>query len=103
MGEVFEQVGASVLFENERVRVWEDRVGPGETGPTHVHRRPYVTVVIAGGRAENLDEHGAVLRRFDELHPGTAIYIGPENLPVTHALRNTGTAEVAIVIVELLD
>jgi hypothetical protein len=44
--DVGEQVVASALFENDRVRVWEDHAEPGQTNPLHVHRRPYITVII---------------------------------------------------------
>jgi hypothetical protein len=90
MGEVSEQVAQSVLFENDRVRVWDDRARPGEKKPLHVHRRPYVTVVVDGARAENIAEDGSVLRQFDELKPGQAHYVGPVELPLVHALHNTG-------------
>lgn len=102
MGEVSEQLGARVLLENERIRVWDDRAGPGQTQHVHVHRRPYLTVVIQGDRAETIAEDGSVQRRFDELTPGGAYYFGPDQLPLVHAMRNTGSTEVAVVIVEFL-
>jgi hypothetical protein len=102
VGEVSERVGTSILFENDRVRVWEDGAGPGETRPLHVHRRPYITVVIGGEEADNLGEDGSLLRRFEGLTPGQAHYVGPDDLPVVHALRNTGSTEVTIRIIELL-
>jgi len=102
MGEASERVGASVLLENDRVRVWDDRAGPGETRPLHVHRRPYITVIIAGERGETVGEDGTVQRRFDGLTPGEAHYLGPEELPAVHAMRNTGSTELAVLIVELL-
>jgi hypothetical protein len=102
MAEVSERVGTSVLFENDRVRVWEDGAGLGETKPPHVHRRPYITVVIAGEEAENLGEDGSLLRRFEGLTPGQAHYVGPDDLPIVHALRNTGSTHVSVLIIELL-
>ena len=102
MGAVSERVAASVLFENDRVRVWEDRAQPGDTNDLHVHRRPYITVVIAGERAENIGEDGSLLRRFDELTPGDSHHVGPNQLPLVHALHNTGSTEVSVVIIELL-
>jgi hypothetical protein len=40
--------------------------------------------------------------RFDGLTPGEAHYLGPEELPAVHAMRNTGSTELAVLIVELL-
>jgi hypothetical protein len=102
MSEVSERVGTSVLFENDRVRVWQDHAGPGETKPLHVHRRPYITVVIVGDEADNLGEDGTLQRRFEGLTPGQAHYVGSNDLPIVHALRNTGSTEIAILIIELL-
>lgn len=102
MGEVSERVGTSVLFENDRVRVWKDGAAPGETKPLHVHRLPYITVVVAGEKADNLGEDGSLLRRFEGLVPGQAHYVGPGDLPAVHALRNTGSVEVTVLIIELL-
>lgn len=90
MGDVSEQVGASVLLENDRVRVWDDRAGPCETQHLHVHRRPYITVIIAGERGETVAEDGSVQRQFKGLVPGQAHYVGPDDLPLVHAMRNTG-------------
>ena len=102
MGEISERIGTSVLFENDRVRVWEDAAGPGETKALHVHRRPYITVVIAGERADNVGEDGSLLRRFEGLAPGQAHYVGPNDLPIVHALSNSGSSEVEVLIIELL-
>ena len=45
------QVGTKLVFENDRVGVWEIRLQPGERGAFHIHDRPYFwTVVDAGDR-----------------------------------------------------
>jgi len=102
MGEVSERLAARVLLENDRVRVWEDRAGPGETQHLHIHRRPYITVIIAGERGETVGEDGATLRTFDGLVPGQAHYVGGEELPAVHSMRNTGSTELEVLIIELL-
>ena len=42
-------IASVVLFENERVKVWNLIVGPGEASAWHHHERDYVTVVVEGG------------------------------------------------------
>ena len=42
--------GTKVLFENERVRVWDMTVPPGGSMEPHVHRLPYFYVVVEGGK-----------------------------------------------------
>jgi uncharacterized cupin superfamily protein len=96
-----EQLGERLLIENERVRVWEDRVEPGATQRTHTHERPYLAIVIEGTTAETVDPDGSVLRTF-EVRSGEAIYFDDSGLPVTHALRNTSENDVRVVIIELL-
>ena len=53
-------IASVVLFENERVKIWNLIVEPGETSPWHLHERDYVTVVVEGRRAV-----GGVRRRHD--------------------------------------
>jgi beta-alanine degradation protein BauB len=98
-----EELGSRVLLEASGVRVWDDRVPAGETQPLHIHRRPYLAVIIAGERAETVGEDGSVQRVFQDLAPGETHYFGSEQLPLVHALRNTGATEVSVIIIELLD
>ena len=96
-----ENVGSNVVLENESVRVWDDRVAPGATQHLHTHRKPYLAVVIEGATAETLNAEGQVTRTF-QFTPGETYFFGPDALPVTHALKNTGETEISVVIVELL-
>jgi len=43
-------VASRVLFENERVRIWEMDLSPGESSDTHRHDVDYVLVQIEGDR-----------------------------------------------------
>jgi hypothetical protein len=49
MAEPSEQVGTRVLFENERVRVWDLALAPGESLEKHIHRLNYFYIVESGG------------------------------------------------------
>lgn len=99
--ELNENLGTRIMLERERVRIWEHRVSPGETGPLHLHRRPYFSVVVNGSSGETVDPDGKVLEHF-ALRPGRVLWYGEEHLPETHALRNTGSGEVLIVTTEIL-
>jgi hypothetical protein len=99
--EASENLGTRMMEENDRVRIWEHRVAPGETGPMHLHRRPYLSVVVQGASGDTIGPEGEVLDHF-ELTPGTAYWFSDESLPETHAFRNTGTDEMLIVTTELL-
>jgi hypothetical protein len=43
-------VATRVLFENDRVRVWEMDLAPGERSATHRHEHDYVLVQLEGDR-----------------------------------------------------
>ncbi len=96
------QVGTSLWFDNERVRVWEVRLAPGERGPFHAHTAPYFwTCVEAGlGRQRTPDGTVKVRRyavgdtRFSEHGPGD---------PMVHDLENAGDTMLRFVTVELID
>jgi hypothetical protein len=99
--EASEDLGTRLILENDRVRIWEHRVPSGQTGPTHLHRRPYVSVVIRGSSGDTLDPNGVVLEHFT-LTAGSVYWYGEEDLPEIHALRNSGEDEILIVTTELL-
>ena len=40
------EIASVVLFENERVKIWNLIVEPGEASDWHLHGRDYVTVVV---------------------------------------------------------
>ena len=42
-------VGTRVLFENERIRVWDLALEPGESLAKHIHRNDYCFIVVSGG------------------------------------------------------
>ena len=44
------EIATRLLFENERVRIWEMRMPPGELGPPHRHELDHILVQIAGDR-----------------------------------------------------
>jgi len=44
-----EHVGTRLMFENERVRVWDLTLAPGESLAKHVHRLNYFFIIESGG------------------------------------------------------
>ena len=45
-GKELGDIASVVLFENERVKIWNLIVEPGEASDWHLHGRDYVTVVV---------------------------------------------------------
>ena len=95
------QLGHRVMLEDAHIRVWEHRVHVGETENLHTHENAYLAIVISGDTAESLDASGNITGMF-AFESGETYYFPPEILPVTHQVRNTGTEDVVIVLVEFL-
>ena len=43
-------IGTKLLFEDERVRVWQVRLAPGEQGDVHRHELDHLLIQVAGDR-----------------------------------------------------
>ncbi len=46
---ISDAVGTKLLFENDRVRVWDLQLAPGESTGLHRHRSDFLYVVIGDG------------------------------------------------------
>ncbi len=83
-----------VTLDNDRVRVFEATLAPGEKEKMHSHPASIV-YVVEGGKVRNHSAAGAVSET--ELHAGDTIY----REPVTHWAENVGTTTIRLVLVEL--
>lgn len=91
----------SLRFENERVRVLETVIPPGDTVPVHTHRWPCIYHVLAWSQFIRRDEKGNVL--FDSrTKPAPAVpgVQWTEPLP-PHTLENIGQGPIHLLSVEV--
>lgn len=95
-----DQVGTRLLFENDRVRVWDLRVGPGERAPFHCHTRTYFFVCVGGGRVVNRFPDGNSVTM--DVEEGATWFSDLEGRSEIHDLENVGATEVRFTTVELL-
>ena len=93
-----------VLFENERVRMVETRIPPGDTVPLHTHRCPGALHIQNWSDFVRRDEQGNVL--FDSRKAGappvTPFFGWLEPLP-PHTVENVGQFELRNITVEVKD
>lgn len=72
-------IGTEVVYENDRVRVWEMRLAPGESSAVHRHEHDYMLVQLDGDRiaAEpEPDTEGPFRDRIEaDVEKGAFIYI----------------------------
>ncbi len=92
----------TLLLENDRVRVLETRIPPGELVPLHTHRWPSVLHVLSWSDFIRRDAGGAVLldSRTAGLGGSPPSVGWSEPLP-PHSLENVGAAEIRVISVEL--
>lgn len=97
-----DQVGTRVMFENERVRVWDLSLAPGESLGKHIHRTDYFFIVESGGLIrfadpDNPADYHDVQFEDDQV---TFREVGPEG-KVDNRLLNIGTKPHRNYVIEL--
>lgn len=95
------EVGTTVWFENDRIRVWEILLQPGERGAFHSHVTNYFWTVVEGSRGLQRFADGTFVVR--DYLVGETKYL--EHTPETaliHDLENVGDSPLRFVTVELL-
>jgi uncharacterized cupin superfamily protein len=95
------EVGTGLWFQNDRIKVWEIRLAPGERGPFHAHTRRYFwTVVEAGTGRQRLPDGTFTVRRY-EVGDTQYLDLSAAN-PLIHDLENVCHSTLRLVTVELL-
>jgi hypothetical protein len=91
-----------LLFENERVRILEVRIGPGQRVPVHTHRWPSAIYIVSASDFIRRDGEGKIL--FDSRAagplPATPTVQWTDPLP-PHSVENVGRSEILLITTEL--
>jgi quercetin dioxygenase-like cupin family protein len=98
---VYSQVGTTLLFENERVRVWDLELQPGESTGLHRHTTDYLYVVVGGGTLQTMFADGT----SDPprmMHDGDVRFRSVEGENI-HEAVNVGDTPWRNIVVELKD
>jgi hypothetical protein len=93
-------VGTSVLFENEKLRVWEMVLAPGETCATHRHVHDHLLLYAEPATIQAQLDGRPVIQHVED---GLVSYraVGPSGLP-PHSITNVAATPSRHFIVELL-
>ena len=92
----------TVLFENDRVRVLDTRLGPGEQTPVHAHEWPAALYVLSWSDFVRRAPDGTVL--MDSRDTGTqpasgmALWLPPLD---PHYVTNVGNGDLRIIAIEV--
>jgi len=92
-------VGTRLLFENERVRVWDLRLAPGCSTGLHEHQSDYLYVVIGDGQLQTTFSDGSS-DPPRQMQDGDVRFRSVDETAV-HAARNAGDSEWRNIVVEL--
>jgi len=95
-------LGTTLWFENDRIRVWEVLLQPGERGPFHSHTTNYFWTVVEGSRGLQRYSDGTFAVRNYEVGDTRYLEHTPA-APLIHDLENVGDGPLRFVTVELLD
>ncbi len=94
--------GGEIILENDRVRIWDISLEPGQRSALHTHLLDYILVQIAGDEIctePHKDTQGEYNRRMIlETRPGDSCYIGKSG---TETAVNTGKKTWREICIEL--
>jgi beta-alanine degradation protein BauB len=94
------RVGGRLIFENDRVKVWEIRLAPGERLPAHRHVLDYFwTAVNAGSSRQHTDD--GTTREVSYEEGETRFFRFGQGEYLLHDLENIGNGDLTFVTVEL--
>ncbi|MEV7966616.1 hypothetical protein AB0O34_11620 [Sphaerisporangium sp. NPDC088356] len=95
-------VGTTLLFENERVRVWELALVPGQRAPFHIHSIDYFWVAADPGPVVQRVSDGTITEVVHDRNQ-VKYFTFRNGETLVHDLENIGDAPIRYITVELLD
>jgi beta-alanine degradation protein BauB len=95
-------IGTDLLLANERLRIFELRLEPGQRAPFHIHDKPYFWTVVDAGRGKQRFSDGTWTIHAYETGETSFREPSPEE-PLVHDLENVGDTTLRFITVELTD
>jgi hypothetical protein len=93
-------VGTRVLFEDDKVRIWEMRLEPGEASDLHHHEHDYYLVIFSGDQVAGIPPKGHPMEPFVGVIPPEGNTVGVPKGGTEWAL-NVGKKPYYEILVEL--
>lgn len=97
--------GDTLIFENDRVRVWSMTLAPGQLFDFHQHHHDHVVLWPEAGLAQAQELGDQEWGLTQEARPGFVLYrtVGHREPLTPHRIRNIGEDTVTHYVVELLE
>ena len=104
-------VGTKVVFEDDKIKLWEFNLEPGERTPVHTHEMDYIFYVIDGTTLEVFDADDNNLGPLKvasgdtvalRLEGDELVVVDDESIrfPATHSARNGGPNRYREILIE---
>jgi hypothetical protein len=97
-------MGDRIVFENDRVRIWELNLPPGVDSNIHQHDLDYILVILGGDRVaavQEPDTASSLPPYFEaDVVPGQAVFVERGGVETA---RNVGREPYSEIIIELKD
>ena len=90
-------VGTSVIMENDRVKIWEMDLAPGEESAEHRHDLDYILVILEGDKIAGICTDGRD-DIYADVTPGLTVFVPKGG---TEIARNVGSQHYREVLIEL--
>jgi hypothetical protein len=101
---VLGDIATRLLLENDRVKIWEMDLAPGEESDIHEHTMDYMLVIIEGDRIAGVpepDSKGLYNQYIEaDVHPGEYFFIEKGGIETA---RNIGKKRYYEIAIELKD
>ncbi len=95
-------VASRMLLENDRVRIWEMDLAPGESSDVHEHTLDYILVQVSGDRIAGIPEPDTKGPYKDyieaDVFPGNVIYVEKGGIETA---KNVGEQRYHEILIEL--
>ena len=99
-GEPLGGVGSNVLFEDDRVKIWDMHLKPGEASDLHHHQNDYYLVMLQGDQIAGIPPKDSGVDVFvSNLPPGGTTVFVPKG--GTEWAMNTGEETFFEILIEL--
>ena len=96
-----ENVGTRLMFENERVRVWDLALQPGESVGKHIHRHDFLFIVVQGGSLRHIDPENPANDQAVRYENDQVVFIEAGDSTVHNELVNVGTEPYRNFVIEI--
>ena len=90
------EIATQLILENDKVRIWNLVVAPGESSDWHLHEKDYVTVVVEGGELDVEYNNGSVASSPSQI--GSWSFHGDHRI---HRVTNNTNSTYRNVLIEL--